>query len=178
MRATGKRTYQRLGRGSSSPVTYDASDTGRTRTCAARCRMACYWFSNGCTVGCAECDGTQNHVGHGTQRFLYRGMNSSTLRRKNITVNAFTPSKGEMVLDPRTLDRVKVAPNCEAPTSRPTICDARLRTTNTQAECGSKEDVRASMPSTPVSSVGRVTPIPANPSPAPPPSPPPRDTHC
>jgi len=103
--------------------------------------MACYWFSNGCTVGCAECDGTQNHVGHGAQRFLYRGMNSSTLRRKNITVDAFTPLPGEMVLDRRTLDRVTVAPNCKEPSSRPTMCDPRLRTMNTQAECGSKEDI-------------------------------------
>ena len=29
--------------------------------------QSCYWFSNGCTVGCERCDGTSNHVGHGNQ---------------------------------------------------------------------------------------------------------------
>lgn len=36
--------------------------------------QSCYWFSNGCTVGCDVCDGTQNHVGHGQQRWLYKNM--------------------------------------------------------------------------------------------------------
>ena len=39
--------------------------------------QACYWFSNGCTVGCAACDGSSNHVGHGRQRFLYNGMSAA-----------------------------------------------------------------------------------------------------
>ena len=30
-----------------------------------------YWFSNGCTVGCDECDGSSNHVGHGDQGFTH-----------------------------------------------------------------------------------------------------------
>ena len=25
--------------------------------------QSCYWFSNGCTIGCERCDGTSNHVG-------------------------------------------------------------------------------------------------------------------
>lgn len=34
--------------------------------------QSCYWFSNGCTIGCDKCDGTNNHVGHGFQRFTYK----------------------------------------------------------------------------------------------------------
>ena len=29
--------------------------------------QSCYWFSNGCMVGCDECDGTNNHWGHGSR---------------------------------------------------------------------------------------------------------------
>ena len=34
--------------------------------------QSCYWFSNGCCIGCDKCDGTNNHVGHGFQTFLYK----------------------------------------------------------------------------------------------------------
>eukprot|EP01052_Picozoa_sp_SAG31_P021485 SAG31_NODE_1664_length_7585_cov_10.994523_8_plen_285_part_00 len=30
--------------------------------------QACYWFSNGCTIGCPSCDGSTNHPGHGAQK--------------------------------------------------------------------------------------------------------------
>ena len=48
--------------------------------------QSCYWFSNGCTVGCSVCDGSSNHVGHGLQQFLYKGMSAAEIFLKNISV--------------------------------------------------------------------------------------------
>lgn len=104
--------------------------------------QSCYWFSNGCTIGCEKCDGTQNHVGHGTQKFLYKGMTSAQLRSKNISIpDPWNPAAGDMVLNPNTTAGIAIKPNCANPATKPTICDPRLRTMNTQAECGSKEDI-------------------------------------
>mmetsp|Transcript_44385 Transcript_44385/g.100236 ORF Transcript_44385/g.100236 Transcript_44385/m.100236 type:complete len:435 (-) Transcript_44385:67-1371(-) len=104
--------------------------------------QSCYWFSNGCTVGCDKCDGTKNHVGHGFQKFLYKGMTSAELRRKNLTIpDPWNPKPGEMLLNPKTTKGIAIVPNCDKPTMKPTICDPRLRTMNTQATCGSLEDI-------------------------------------
>lgn len=104
--------------------------------------QACYWFSNGCTIGCDRCDGTQNHVGHGNQRFLFQGMSQAELNRKNITIpDPFSPPRGSMVLDPSSTKGLEIKSNCgDRRTTNATICDSRLRTANTQAECGSHED--------------------------------------
>ena len=84
-------------------------------------------------IGCDSCDGTQSLFGHSSQRFLYR--------RKNETgANPWNPPPGDMVLDPSTMGGVRAAPNCAHPSSKPTMCDPRLRTLNTQAACGSPED--------------------------------------
>jgi hypothetical protein len=99
-------------------------------------------FSNGCTVGCEQCDGTNNHFGHGFQKFRYNGMTAAELLAKNITLdNPWLPPPGTMVLDPNTTQGLVIAPNCKNPQQRPTICDTRLRTCNSQAECGSDQDV-------------------------------------
>lgn len=103
--------------------------------------QACYWFSNGCTVGCERCDGTQNHVGHGAQRFLYDGMTAAELAKRNVTVDVWAPKPGVMTLDPTSTKVLAIKPNCAQPTAYPTTCDPRLRTANTQAVCGSPEDV-------------------------------------
>lgn len=104
--------------------------------------QSCYWFSNGCMIGCDVCDGTNNHYGHGNQRFLYKGMNSKELIAKNITISdPWSPSAGIMVLDPDSTKALNITPNCAKPTHKATICDPRLRTMNTQAECGSPEDI-------------------------------------
>jgi len=93
-------------------------------------------------VGCDTCDGTNNHVGHGMQRFLYKGMSAATLRAKNITLpDPWNPQPGEMVLDPATTKELEIKANCAAPHSKPTVCDPRLRTANAQAACGGPEDV-------------------------------------
>lgn len=104
--------------------------------------QSCYWFSNGCTIGCDACDGTNNHFGHGAQRFTYNNLTSVDLLRLNLTIpDPWNPARGQMVLDPKSTKGLSPGPNCEP--KRPvkaTICDSRLRTVNTQAECGSPED--------------------------------------
>jgi hypothetical protein len=103
--------------------------------------QACYWFSNGCTIGCDECDGKHNHIGHGNQRFLYKGMSRADMKKNNVTMpNPWVPNPGEMTLDPKTMKSIDPHSNCAAPTTNATICDPRLRTLNTEAECGSKLD--------------------------------------
>jgi hypothetical protein len=106
--------------------------------------QSCYWFSNGCTVGCdaGECDGTTSHVGHGNQGFLYKGMDLHTLQLKNITIpDPFDPPIGDMILNPKSMTDLKVVPGCAKPNGKKaTICKSSLRTVNTQAECGTPED--------------------------------------
>lgn len=104
--------------------------------------QACYWFSNGCMVGCDECDGTSNHFGHGMQSFLYKGMTGAEIRKKNLTIDdPWSPAVGSMVLDPRSTKSLNITTNCARPQTKPTVCDPRLRTMNTQAECGSPDDI-------------------------------------
>ena len=104
--------------------------------------QSCYWFSNGCTVGCDACDGTQNHVGHGNQKFLYKGMSAATLRSQNITLDhPWNPAPGDMQLDPASIKTLEIKANCENPAGKPTVCDPRLRTANAHAECGGPQDI-------------------------------------
>jgi len=104
--------------------------------------QACYWFSNGCTVGCERCDGTHNHYGHGDQTFLWRGMSRATLQARNLTVpNPWNPPRGEMLLNRTTAHTLHIAPNCETPSEPPTLCDPSLRTSNSQSLCGGKDDI-------------------------------------
>lgn len=103
--------------------------------------QACYWFSNGCTIGCDKCDGTNNHFGHGGQRFLYKGMSLAEVHAKNLTIPAWTPAPGDMELDPASTAGLKPRPNCARPAVNATVCDPRLRTVNTQAPCGSPLDI-------------------------------------
>ena len=92
-------------------------------------------------VGCGECDGTNNHFGHGQQHFLYRGMNHSEIGRRNLTIEPWDPEPGDLVLNRSSLPSLDIRPNCKAPTATPTVCDPLLRTVNTQAECGAPEDI-------------------------------------
>ena len=105
--------------------------------------QSCYWFSNGCTVGCDKCDGTTSHVGHGRQAFLYKGMNASYVQKNNITIpNPFNPAPGVMVLDPKSKAGISIKPGCAKTNGqKATICASSLRTINTQAECGSNDDI-------------------------------------
>ena len=124
----------------SCPIT--ARKAGHPEALNASNGQACYWFSNGCTVGCDACDGTNNHYGHGGQRFRYNNMTAAELHKANITIDPWAPSSGLMVLDPTTTKSLDPKPNCEKPSPfiKPTICNSSLRTVNTQAECGTVAD--------------------------------------
>ena len=92
--------------------------------------QACFWFNNGCDITCDECDGST-------------GAQSINLRPKfiadaNLTGDWWT-GKG-IQPDP---DAELPAPHaiCKNGTSRKaTICDPKLRTVNTNTECGSALD--------------------------------------
>lgn len=118
--------------------------------------QACFWFSNGCTIGCDACDGANNHPGHGSQTFLYKNMTVAELEKANISVPAWGigVAPGDMVLDPQSFNHPAanqstggvgglnttqgLCPNSEK--TKATICDPQLRTLNIHAACGSKED--------------------------------------
>ena len=69
-------------------------------------------------------------------------MNQTELKKANISVEPFTPAPGEMVLDPKSLKTLNLSSACFGkPAMKPTICDQELRTLNTQAVCGSPEDI-------------------------------------
>ena len=76
------------------------------------------------------------------QSFLYRGLNQSSVIRRNITIpDPFNPPRGDMVLDPSSARKLRIKPGCVKPNGRkPTVCASSLRTANTHAECGSPDD--------------------------------------
>ena len=92
--------------------------------------QACFWFSNGCDLSCDECDGTT-----GSQPI---NLNPKFVSDANLTGSWWT-GKGIMP-DPNAAFPSPHA-ICKNGTSRkPTICDPKLRTVNTNTECGSPLD--------------------------------------
>ena len=123
------------------------SHNGAVGTLDARAGQACYWFSQGCTLGCSRCDGLVSRLGHGMQRFRYRVgqrfLSAAAIRETlpSSTLEPWAPMHGDMVLDPATTRQLDIKPHCAFPSSNATICDPRLRTVNTHAACGSAEDI-------------------------------------
>ena len=69
-------------------------------------------------------------------------MSAATLRARNFSIeDPFSPPPGALSLNQTTAKSLAIAPNCANPKTAPTVCDPRLRTANTQAACGSKDDV-------------------------------------
>jgi hypothetical protein len=103
-----------------------------------------YWFSHGCSPSCPDrCDGTFGSPGHDDAtyaKFLYKGLTKAEARRRNVSVPHFSPAAGDMALDPRALPRPVIRSHCGS-IRQPTICAGHLRTLNTQAACGSAEDI-------------------------------------
>lgn len=62
------------------------------------------------------------------------------LMAKKITIPDPFTSK-DLSLDPKTAGTITVKPNCDQPSSTPTICDPKLRSCNTQADCGGPLDI-------------------------------------
>lgn len=68
------------------------------------------------------------------RKFLYKGMSTSELRARNITIpNAFVPAAGDMALDPNLKPKPAIVSNC-GKLGKPTICDQRLRTVRSPAK--------------------------------------------
>ena len=83
--------------------------------------QACFWFSNGCAIGCDKCDGS-------TRGPIPAFAGSPLL-----------PVPGHV--DSGTQKPVSKEPICGAKQSLPaTICDPKQRTVNTGAKCGSVDD--------------------------------------
>jgi len=91
-------------------------------TVSGRNGQACFWFSNGCAVGCPHCDGTS------------RG----PIPEHNASAPPTNPPTG--------IGRNKVGPNgvvctpAEGNGIKPTMCDRNLRTVNVDAKCGGDDD--------------------------------------
>jgi hypothetical protein len=108
--------------------------------------QACFWFNNGCDIGCDKCDGdTGQKIPCCNTKFLFKG---------NGTIPSWADPEKTIVVDPKwqarfsreangsvLIDGKYVRPNSvKFPNRKPTICDPKLRTINTNAECGSPED--------------------------------------
>ena len=124
--------------------------------------QACFWFSNGCNIGCDACDGTHPSPGHDDEsynKFLFLNKTKAELVASHMTgkdtvARLWAPKPGDMTIDP-SLKPVPpgVMPKKGQPNPKPvirstcgkivkpTLCDERLRTLNTLAECGTPEDI-------------------------------------
>jgi len=97
------------------------SDPGRNLTGANG--QACFWFSNGCAIGCDQCDGSTR--GPIPKFECVPGQPSKSCKVQ--PVPGFKPTFGPK------------APICAKPLNA-TVCDPKQRSVNTGAECGSPED--------------------------------------
>jgi len=88
--------------------------------------QACFWFSNGCAIGCDECDGST------------RGPIPSF----NCNDTTCIPTGKSIQFGPKApiCGPDAPAPRAKGNSMNATICDPRQRTVNTAAECGGDED--------------------------------------
>ena len=88
--------------------------------------QACFWFSNGCAIGCDACDGST------------RGPIPSF----DCTEDACTPTGKSIQFGPQApiCGPKAPAPRAAGASMNATICDPRLRTVNTRAACGAADD--------------------------------------
>lgn len=148
-RAQSRRESLASCRATGKPATGCVSPTWPSRSCHSLGRGAhslCVdvrWctlnaqFSNGCTIGCPECDGSSDHYGHGSAgtpmpSFIYTGPKP---------IPPWTAPAGTMVLDPTKPRPVPRSICGNRRRTNATICDPRLRTINVQAQCGSSDDI-------------------------------------
>merc|ERR1719461_353791 len=96
--------------------------------------QACFWFSNGCAIGCEECDGSTRGPVPTFQCVDGQAADSCDVvplqKHHNIPFGPQAPICGSKAPEPR-------APGASM---NATICDQAQRTVNTAAECGSAED--------------------------------------
>jgi len=89
--------------------------------------QSCFWFSNGCAVGCDTCDGSSRGP---IPRCGYGNTTDPNCKHSN---------------PPTGTGQNKVGPGvaCHGPqksTAKPTVCDSKYRTINIDAECGGPDD--------------------------------------
>ena len=103
-----------------------ASATKDDRNLTGSNGQACFWFSNGCAIGCDECDGST------------RGPVPSF----HCTEEKCTPTGEPIEFGPQApiCGPKAPAPRAKGPSMNATICDPAQRTVNTAAKCGSPED--------------------------------------
>ena len=102
-------------------ATAAASDPNRNLTGSNG--QACFWFSNGCAIGCEACDGnTRGPIPAFECVAGQDPQNCAVIPKPNHTIQ-FGPK----------------APICSNPLPA-TVCDPMQRTVNTHAECGAADD--------------------------------------
>jgi hypothetical protein len=90
--------------------------------------QSCFWFSDGCSIGCERCTGNSQLLVKKAD-FAQTGSLSGWGGENLVFANT---SANEAALFGTA--------TCEHP-AKATICDKRLRTLNTNAECGAADDV-------------------------------------
>ena len=97
-----------------------------TREPDPRPAQACFWFSNGCAIGCDECDGSTR----GPIPSFTCTLDKCTYTGKPIQFGPKAPICGPKA----------PAPRAAGSSMNATMCDSMQRTVNTAAECGSADD--------------------------------------
>lgn len=88
--------------------------TGKDGKPSGKNGQACFWFSNGCSIGCKSCDGSS----------------------RGPIPNSHDPT---WHCDPTKPGKCRFN-TCNNPVIKATVCDPKHRTVNTAAACGSAED--------------------------------------
>ena len=83
----------------------------------------------------------QSEVQHHSKALILILPSSEVRAQKVLIPDPFNPAPGDMLLDPKSKPGLTIKPGCAKPNgAQATICDSKLRTANTQAQCGSAED--------------------------------------
>lgn len=96
--------------------------------------QACYWFSNGCAIGCDACDGSTRGPIPTFQCVEGQSADSCDV------IPLQSPHKIQFGPKAPICGAQAPAPRAPGSSMNATICDPKLRTVNTGAECGSASD--------------------------------------
>jgi|EP01047_Picozoa_sp_COSAG01_P002531 hypothetical protein len=113
-------------------------DSADPRKVSGKAGQACFFFNNGCDISCDECDGQTGQVVH--PRFIVNGSGAPPSWSDPTHRILPDPKQSSPVSGTARPDKSRRLSICKVPKHNATICDARLRTMNIDAPCGSKED--------------------------------------
>lgn len=103
--------------------------------------MVCWRRVQGCDIGSSQCDGVSGqNIPCCTKKFHYKGyegMNHPASGWNAWTSENIVPDADYVAKFNRTAMRPQ---HIGFPDRKPTICDKKLRTVNTNAECGAPDD--------------------------------------